>query len=218
MKFSEDYFKNKKPSGQISMYLHQGGEIKNGQLVNGKMQKELVIQNLIVDKASELMAARMAPGAITGATAPALQGNFLDRGLQYLALGVGVLQDTTRPYDEKTNNVDTTQWDLQDPPSETLTTTKLVGEFYRKPFTSWCFVDVAGNEVDTLTNILKLTTTFYENEANGPLTEMGLFGGDAQDWGAGAGKDSGYMFNYKTFKVWNKPDNSRLTVCWKLTF
>jgi len=96
--------------------------------------------------------------------------------------------------------------------------TKLVGELYRKQFTSWCFVDATGAETTLNTNILKLTTTFYENEANGPLTEMGIFGGDAQDWNSGAGKDSGYAWNYKTFKVWNKINNSRLTVVWKLTF
>ena len=204
--------------GQLSMFLHKGGEFVNGKLVNGEIIREQTIQNLIVDKASQLMAARMAPGAITGATDPAFQGNFLDRGLQYLALGVGVLQDPTKPYDERTNNVDTTQWDLQNPPSETLTATKLVGEFYRKRFTSWCFVDASGNETDGLTNKLKITTTFMENEANGPITEMGLYGGDAQDWNVGAGKDSGAIWNYKVLKVWNKNDSSRLTIVWTLTF
>jgi hypothetical protein len=61
MNFNENYLKNKKPSGQISMYMHQGGEIKNGKVIGGVMLKESTIQNLIVDKASELMAARMAP-------------------------------------------------------------------------------------------------------------------------------------------------------------
>ena len=214
----QEIIDTKNIKGQITFYEHQGGEFIDGKLVGGKLIKSETIQNLIVDSASKLMAARMAPGAITGATDPAFQGNFLDRGLQYLALGVGVLQDPDKPYDERTNNVDTTQWDLQDPPSETLTTTKLVGEFYRKPFTSWCFVDAAGNETSSLTNILKITTTFYENEGNGPITEMGLYGGDAQDWNAGEGKDSGVLFNYKTVKVWNKIDQSRLTIVWKLTF
>ena len=216
MIFSEDKFN--KPSGQLRFILHEGGELVNGEIVGGAVLKETVIQNLIVDKASELMAARMAPGAVTGSSTPAFVGNFLDHGLQFLAIGVGMLQNPKLPYDEKTNNVDTTQWDLQNPPTEQLTVTKLVGELYRKPFTSWCFVDSAGNESTTLTNILKLSTTFYENEANGPLTEMGLFGGDAQDWSNGAGKDSGYMFNYKTFKVWNKPNTARLSIVWKLTY
>lgn len=208
----------KRPSGQITFILHEGGELVGDELVGGKLLNRTIIQNLIVDKASELMAARMAPGAVTGSTTPSFTGNFLNSGLQYISVGVGILQNTALPYDEKTNDVDTTQWDLQNPPTEQLTVTKLVGELYRKQFTSWCFVDAAGNETSTLTNILKLSTTFYENEANGPLTEMGLFGGDAQDWNNGAGKDSGYMFNYKTFKVWNKPNTARLSIVWKLTY
>ena len=138
--------------------------------------------------------------------------------MQYLALGVGILKDRTKPYDEKTNNVDRNQWDLQDPPTETLTETKLVGEFYRKRFTNWCFVDLAGNETNKATNILKLTTTFLENEANGPITEMGIYGGDAQEWNAGKGKDTGILFNLKRLKVWNKTSESRLTIVWTITF
>ena len=42
-----------------------------------------------------------------------------------------------------------------------------------------------------------------ENEANGPITEMGLYGGDAQDWNVGAGKDSGAIFNIRRIRVWN---------------
>lgn len=215
MIFSEKYAK---PHGQISIYNHIGGEFINGKLVNGKIIKQKTVHNLIVDKASQLMAARMAPGAITGSETVAFDGNFLDRGLQYLALGVGILQNPALPYDAKTNNVDTTQWNLQDPPTESLTDTKLVGEFFRKRFTSWCFEAADGSETTELTNILKLTTTFLENEANGPITEMGLYGGDAQDWNSGSGKDSGYLFNSKKFAVWNKPNNSRMTVCWKITF
>ena len=209
----------KRPSGSITMYLHEGGEIVNGKLVNGKMIDKCTIKNLIVDKASELMAGRMAPGAVTGSGNPSVNGDFLDSGLKYLALGVGILSDPELPYDEITNPVDTTQWDLQNPPAENLNTTKLVGEAYRKSFTSWHFINAAGEETDDITNILSLSTTFYEDEASGlPLTEMGLFGGDALDWNEGNGKDTGFMFNHKTFKVWNKTNTQRLTVVWKLTF
>ena len=216
MNLNEKYMKPIK--GQITMIAHKGGHFENGKLVGGEIIDTETIQNLIVNSASVLMAERMAPGAITGATNPAFQGNFASKGLQYLALGVGILKDKTKPYDEKTNNVDRTLWDLQDPPVETLTETKLVGEFYRKRFTTWCFVDSAGNETNTATNILKLTTTFLENEANGPITEMGIYGGDAQEWNAGAGKDTGILFNLKRLKVWNKTSDSRLTIVWKITF
>jgi len=110
--------KYKKPTGQITLYSHVGGEFKNGKLINGKLLEKRIIQNLIVDKASVLMASRMAPGAITGSTTASFTGNFLDSGLQYLAIGVGILQNTALPYDEKSNNVDTAQWDLQNPPAE----------------------------------------------------------------------------------------------------
>ena len=216
MNLNEKYMKPIK--GQITMIAHKGGHFENGKLVGGEIIDTETIQNLIVNSASVLMAERMAPGTITGATNPAFQGNFASKGLQYLALGVGILKDKTKPYDEKTNNVDRTLWDLQDPPVETLTETKLVGEFYRKRFTTWCFVDAIGNETNTATNILKLTTTFLENEANGPITEMGIYGGDAQEWNAGAGKDTGILFNLKRLKVWNKDSSSRLTIVWKITF
>lgn len=208
--------KIKKPSGQIDMILHKGGEYneETGKIEGGEIIAEKEVKNLIVDKASELMSCRLAPGSVPGnASGGANSGTFLLDGLQYLGVGVGVLNDPAQPYDKVSNPVNTSVWDLQNPPAEQLDTTKLEGEIFRKEFTSWCFVDASGNDTNSPTNILKLVTTFYESEAVGPLTEMGLFGGNAE-----AAKDSGYMFNYKTFPVWNKPSDARLTITWKLTF
>jgi hypothetical protein len=221
MNSSENYKIVKPTSGQIGMILHKGGEydpktntIKDGEIIT---QKE--IKNLIVDRASVLMACRLSPGATTGKIEDGSNdGTFLADGLQYLAIGVGILQNPSLPYDPITNKVNSLLWDLQNPPAEELTTVKLQGELFRKPFTSWSFVNPDGTDSTTPTNILKLVTTFYESEAVGPLTEMGLFGGTASDWDNGNGKDTGYMFNYKTFPVWNKPSDSRLTISWKLTF
>lgn len=216
MNNSENY-KDKKPtSGEIGMILHKGGEYdpKTDSIKDGEIIAQKEIKNLIVDKASVLMAARLAPGYDINVNT----GSFLEQGLQYLAVGVGILQDPSLQYDPATNNVNTLLWDLQSPPAEELTTVKLEGELFRKPFTSWSFVNPDGSDSITPTNILKLVTTFYESEAVGPLTEMGLFGGTASDWNSGVGKNTGYMFNYKTFAVWNKPSDSRLTVSWKLTF
>lgn len=98
------------------------------------------------------------------------------------------------------------------PPAETINDKHLVGEIFRKPFTSWSFVDAQDKNVNGVTNILKLVTTFMESEAVGPITEMSLFGGNAEDWADGAGKDTGYMFNRKSFPVWNKDASSRLTI------
>jgi len=64
-----------------------------------------------------------------------------------------------------------------------------------------------------------LDTTFYENEACGPLSEIAIFGGDAEaDWNNGAGKDSGLMFNVKRYACISKGNNHRISVRWKLTF
>ncbi|MNV54713.1 hypothetical protein D3C71_1469220 [compost metagenome] len=94
------------------------------------------------------------------------------------------------------------------PQPAALTNTTLRTELFRKEFTSWTFVDpVSGNDTTTPTNVLKLVTTYLESEAVGPLVEMGLFGGDATGT-----SNSGHMFNYKTFPVWNKPNDARLTI------
>ena len=206
----------KKPKGQVGMILHKGGDYnkETGKIEGGQIIAEKEVKNLIVDKASELMAARLAPGDKVGLGSDGANiGNFLENGLQYLAVGVGILMNPSRPYDKVTNPIDTSQWDLQDPPEEQESTIRLQGEIWRKEFTSWSFVDQGGNDVSTPTNIIKLVTTYYESEAVGPLTEMGLFGGNATE-----NKDSGYMFNYKTFAVWNKPADARLTITWVLTF
>lgn len=124
-------------------------------------------------------------------------------GLQVLAVGVGKLKDPTKPYDKELNPVDTTVWDYMNPPTETINDKHLVGEIFRKPFTSWSFVDENDKNVNGITNILKLVTTFMESEAVGPITEMALFGGNAENWNDRAGKDTGFMFNRKAFPVWN---------------
>jgi hypothetical protein len=203
----------KKPKGEIGMILYKDGEydIKAGKVVGGKVIREEKFHNLIVDKASEFMSCRMAPG-----TSPNINGDdyyLTNEGMQYLAVGVGILKDPTKAYDIVTNPIDTNLWDLQNPQVPTADKTQLNGEIFRKKFTGWSFIDQSGSEVVGPTNMLKLVVTFDESEAVGPLTEMGLFGGNAT-----TSKDSGFMFNYKTFAVWNKTNDARLTITWKLTF
>ena len=207
--------KYKKPHGEISMIMHRGGDYnpKTGKIEGAE---EIIdtkeTKNLIVNSASKLMAYRMAPMQIseTGTDVTDLQGIL---GLQYLAVGVGILKDPTKPYDKVNNPVDSAAWDILDPPEAQLTDIKLVGEIARKPFTSWSFVDENDQVSEIPTNILKLVTTFTESEAVGPLTEMGLFGGNATEE-----KDSGYMFNRKSFEIWSKNSDSRLTISWRLSF
>jgi len=204
----------KRPHGEISMVLHRGGEYnpKTGKIEGAE---EIIdtkeTKNLIVNSASKLMAYRMAPLQIseTGTDVTELQ-NIV--GLQYLAVGVGILKDPTKPYDKVTNPVDTS-WNILDPPEAQLTDVKLVGEIARKPFSSWAFVDENDQVSEVPTNILKLVTTFTETEAVGPLTEMGIYGGNATDE-----KDSGYLWNRKTFPIWSKSNDSRLTISWRISF
>lgn len=175
---SNDKFQT--PVGQISMVMHKGGIYipeTNSISPDAEIIEKQEIQNLIVSRASTLMAQRMAPGDARDVNT----GSFIADGLQYLAVGIGAAG-----------------WDKQDPPAATnfFDATRLQNETSRKEFTTWTFLDAAGVATDTPTNVLRLVTTFMEGEAVGALVEMGLFGGNA-----GAGKDTGWLFNYKTFAV-----------------
>lgn len=117
-------------------------------------------------------------------------------GIQYLELGTGFGTGTT-----------------QSPQAESATQTRLRVALIRKAITSWTYLDSAGSPTGTETNVIQLTTTFNESEGNGALVEMGLFGGDAT-----ATQGTGYMFNYKTFPVWNKQQGMKLTIVWRLSF
>lgn len=179
-----------KPKGEIGMYLHKGGVydiITDSLTADAKIIESVEFPNLIVNKASILMAQRMAPGS-----APDINtGTYIPDGLQFLAVGTGYGSG-----------------DYMNPEPASLVATTLKQEIFRKEFTSWTFVDpVTQTNTTTPTNILKLVTTFLESEAVGPLVEMGLFGGDATST-----SNSGHMFNYKTFAVWNKPNDARLTI------
>ncbi|AEO93450.1 gp190 [Bacillus phage G] len=197
MNSSEEF---KQPTGHIGIILHRGGEydIETNTVQGGELLEQIEFKNLIVNTASTLMAQRLAPGYEQNKNT----GTFIADGLQYLA--VGTIVDPDNPGN----------FNYMSPPPATVEQTKLEKELFRKEFTSWTFLDPSGNSTgNNPTNILRLATTFMENEAVGPLVEMGLFGGNAT-----ATADTGYMFNYKTFAVWNKPSDARLTVTWKLTF
>ena len=176
------------PEGFIGGFLHKdelefvqvGTEPNQGYF---RTPKE-VIQEMHVNKASELMAKRMRPGTTWGA------------GIQYLELGTGTGTGTT-----------------QAPQAESASQTALRASLIRKAITSWTYLDSSGNPTANESNVIQLTTTLAENEGNGALVEMGLFGGDATTTAG-----TGYMFNYKTFPVWNKQAGMRLTIVWRLTF
>lgn len=184
---SSDEFK--KPAGFIGMVLHKGGEynVETDTVEGGEVLEKLEFPNLIVNSASVLMAQRMAPGGAQNDNT----GTFIADGLQYLA--VGTMVDPNNPG----------AFNFMSPPSATVEQTKLQRELFRKEFTSWTFLDSAGNTTgNNPTNVLKIATTFLEAEAVGPLVEMGLFGGNASNTA-----NTGFLFNYKTFPVWNKPND-----------
>lgn len=114
---NEDYKKQHIIKGEISMVMHKGGEYnpKTGKIEGAKeITKEQKTKNLIVNKASELMAWRMAPTmeSETGITVSDLQKIT---GLQVLAVGVGILEHEDQPYDRVNNKVNTVLWDIMDP-------------------------------------------------------------------------------------------------------
>lgn len=180
--------------GFISAYMHSedlefiqlGEEDNQGyyRLPKSGIEQEMHVKNLIVDKASEFMARRMRPGTSWGS------------GITHLEVGTGVGNGTT-----------------QLPQTESVSQTALRSPLLRKAITSWTYLNASGSPTATETNVLQITTVFNEDEANGAIVEMGLFGGNATGTNG-----SGMMFNYKTFPVWNKQQGMKLTIVWKLTF
>lgn len=168
---NEQYSVPSNSKGEIAIFLHKGEYGSE----NMEVIKEEKMKNLIVNKASELMALLMKPA------------NGSQKGIEYLAVGTGF----------GTGSQTT-------PQAEAATQTALRTELARKAITS--------NTVSA--NVLTLTTTFNETEAVGALVEMGLFGGTT----ASATSGTGYMFNYKVFSVWNKPNDAKLTIVWTITF
>lgn len=158
--------------------------LHRGALKQQNIVQELHIKNLIVANASKFMARRMRPGTSWGA------------GITHLEVGTGFGTGT-----------------VQAPQAENPLQTALRTPLFRKAITSSAYLDTAGVVTATETNILQLTTNFAENEANGPLVEMGLFGGDATN-----ALGSGQMFNYKAVPVITKNNTMQLTIAWKLSF
>lgn len=158
--------------------------LHRGALEQRDILQELHIKNLIVANASKFMARRMRPGASWGA------------GITHLEVGTGFGTGTA-----------------QTPQPENPLQTALKTPLFRKAISSWTYLDTTGTATAVETNILKLTTNFAESEANGPLVEMGLFGGDAVNT-----LGSGQMFNYKTVPVITKNNTMQLTIDWKLSF
>lgn len=123
-------------------------------------------------------------------------------------------------------------WNPMNPPSATDSQRSLYNELSRKRISSTNFVDSVGSPSSVPTNVVDYTTVFSESEAVGPLTEMGLLGGDVDTVMSNrnpvlppngsrdvtvdlTGKDA--LVNYLTFAVINKPSTSTLSWTWRLS-
>ena len=149
-------------------------------------------RNIIVDSASLLIARLLADGQTTlDPTGPA-------HGIWVLGVGTG-----------------SSSWDSSNPPSATASQTKLEAELARKRFANVNFVktDGSGLPASTVTNIVDFQTVFNESEAVGPIMELGMFGGDANETVA----NSGTMVNYRTIAVINKPNTATMSIILRIT-
>jgi hypothetical protein len=182
-------------------------ELRDGK--TGELQASGRQKNIVTLDASILIARLMKSPPIPNLSEPKF-------GVFALALGTG--------------NV---SWDPMNPPSATNTQRSLWNELARKQISVASFIDGDGSMSGIPTHVVDFTTTFSEAEAVGPLTEMGLLGGDVDTNMAitnpilppngiydptvnVVGKDM--LVNYLTFQVINKPATSTLTWTWRLTF
>lgn len=140
--------------------------------------------NLVVDSCSKLIAALML-------------GNGY-KGVQYFAVGKG-----------------SPNWANEAPPSPSATAVKLVAETFRKeiPRDGICFIDFANKVSTTPTNRIQIKVTFEENEANGELRELGIFGGNATKTA-----NSGVMVNCKIHPLICKTTGMKLERIIRFTF
>jgi len=124
-------------------------------------------------------------------------------------------------------------WNPMNPPPANINQRSLYNEIGRKAVASTSFIDISGAISGVPTNVVDFTFSFSVSEAVGPLTEMGLVGGDIStnmsirnpvippngpyDPTVNlVGKDT--LSNYLTFPVINKPATSTLNLTYRLTF
>jgi hypothetical protein len=177
-------FKNYRCKGEAWMKL---GENLTREQVLEKPDKHII--NLIVDICSDLIAEWAFTGVI---------GLVSDHvpGIISLAVGTGA-----------------GGWDIQNPPEETPDLELLYSELARKHFSNKTYIDPTYNPTTSRTNMVDFTTMFDYSEANGPLVEMGLFGGNDALL-----PNSGTRVNAKHFSVLNKTSISQLTILYRLIF
>lgn len=194
----EHYFEEEsnqlKTKGFVSAYMHKGSpqmvwiDEANGQGYLDRSQMVAEKEFHLKNLIVDMASVFIAKRMRPGATWGA--------GITHLELGTGVGTGTT-----------------QAPQPESLAQKKLRTALARKAIGAWTYIDTSGNPTASETNVMEFTVTFTETEANGAIVEMGLFGGDAT-----ITLNTGYMFNYKVFPVWNKSNGMQLSITWRITF
>lgn len=141
--------------------------------------------NLVVDSASVLIACLM-------------KGQKDIGGVKYFAVGKGA-----------------SNWSNEAPPSPDAPMTRLVLETFRKEIlpADIVFIDSNSEVSETPTNRIQITVTFDEQEANGELREIGIFGGNAT-----AAANSGIMVNCKIHPLIYKTTGMKLERIVRFTF
>lgn len=147
-------------------------------------------------------------------------GTSTNKGLTMLSIGTGATGNVLSP-------------DAPQPEQRKINSQATKG---RKAFSSAQFRNDAGVAVSYPTHIVDFTVTYSEDEAVGPLNEMGLVSTYSADrlttnWinnGPGTGTPTydptidvsakDLLANYLTFGVITKPATAILTITWRLTF
>jgi hypothetical protein len=180
-------------------------DVRSGQEQKGH------IKNVVTRDASVLLARLM-----KGTGTPTVHISEPNFGVFALAVGTG-----------------DPNWDPLSPPPATVTQRCLWNELGRKTIQSTQYIDGDGVVSGVPTDVVDFITTFSESEAVGPLTEMGLLGGDISTNMSVVnpvlppngpydpsfnlvGKDT--LVNYITFPVISKPATSTLQWVWRLHF
>lgn len=189
------------PAGHVFLKIEEDGQTKEIDLGH----------NFIVFEARLLMAQLMKFNFA--------KGDNIVSGVTHLAVGSGGPYQVGRqikPFDLQSPPVPGVDIYNENKPGSFDTNgdgfSDLINEIARNPVTS-TFVDANGNATNRRTNIVDFSAVFDRDEANGPIVEMAIFGGDNAEQ-----PKSGIMVAVKMFPVINKSANARITFTWRLAF
>lgn len=146
-------------------------------------------------------------------------GDAIVNGVSYLAVGSGgpyQIQGQIKRFDLQNPPVPGVDIYNENRPGSYDTTgdglSNLINEVNRQPVVA-NYIDGNGAITLSRTNIVDFAATFGLQDANGPIVEMAIFGGDNAEQ-----PNRGTMIAVKMFPVINKSSNAKLTFTWRLAF